>query len=52
MSKLTKLKALLDAGVITMEEFDEKKKDLASFIRFIGERTKLDPTRPPIHDEF
>jgi len=34
------------------EEFDEKKKDLASFIRFIGERTKLDPTRPPIHDEF
>lgn len=34
------------------EEFDEKKKDLASFVRFIGERTKLDPTRPPIHDEF
>ena len=33
------------------EEFDEKK-DLASFIRFIGERTKLDPTKPPIHDEF
>jgi len=33
------------------EEFDERK-DLASFVKFIAERTKLDPTRPPIHDEF
>mgnify|MGYP002631075314 FL=1 len=34
------------------EEYDEGKKDLGSFIHFLGERTKLDPTRPPIHDEF
>ena len=53
------LTSVLEGVVILKEnpdyvptEFDEKKKDLASFIRFIGERTKLDPTRPPIHDEF